>query len=120
MSNVCHFVDLAYQLCGRPLPQRVTTVHGTKGRPDENAIVAATFADGSLATIVFSMAASPHEYVSVERGGIACNCGTTHAWRRPLTAAWSANGVMPRTLATPPDPGFHPRLSRITIAVLLA
>ncbi len=70
VSNVCHFLDLAHQIAGRPLPQRVTAVHGAAGRPDENAVVAVTFADGSAARVRFSKACDEHELVSVHRGGL--------------------------------------------------
>ena len=68
VSNVCHFLDLAHQIAGRPRPEHVTSVHDTRGRPDENATITATFADGSVATVLFSQAGSPHERVTVQRG----------------------------------------------------
>jgi predicted dehydrogenase len=70
VSNVCHFLDLAHQITGRSLPQRVTTVATSEGRPDENALVSVRFADGSCAKIVFAKTANPQEHVFVQRGGM--------------------------------------------------
>jgi predicted dehydrogenase len=70
ISNVCHFLDLAYYLC-RSMPVSVSTVHGTHGRPDEHAAITATFEDGSLANVLFTRIGSPLEYVFVQRGSLS-------------------------------------------------
>jgi predicted dehydrogenase len=70
LGEVCHFVDLLQHLAGAP-PRRVfaeSIAGDTRYRGDDNVSLTLRFADGSLATVVYTAAGDsrvPKEYLEV-------------------------------------------------------
>lgn len=54
ISNICHFTDYAFQLLGYSTPVSVMASPSTSGRLDQNVVVSITFADGSIASILYT------------------------------------------------------------------
>jgi hypothetical protein len=69
-GEVCHFIDTAQALVGRPVEDVTALSGGGPGGPGDDAAVALRFADGSLAAIGYSSAVptAGKEWVEVHAG----------------------------------------------------
>lgn len=54
ISNTCHFIDLALQVCGEAAPVRVTAMPSEVGRRDKNVNLSIAWSDGSIASITYT------------------------------------------------------------------
>jgi predicted dehydrogenase len=116
LGEVCHFVDLLQHLAGAP-PQRVfaeSIAGDTRYRGDDNVVLTLHFADGSVATVVYTAMGDsriPKEYLEVfgeGRGAILEDFRTLSLTRDGKTRkARSANQ----------DKGFEEEMRRFLSAV---
>ena len=70
LGEVCHFVDTAQALVGAPIEDVTALAGGGPRGPQDDAVVALRFADGSLATIGYGSAApsAGKEWIEVHAG----------------------------------------------------
>jgi predicted dehydrogenase/threonine dehydrogenase-like Zn-dependent dehydrogenase len=70
LGEVCHFVDTAQALIGAPIEDVTALTGGGPRGPQDDAVVALRFADGSLATISYGSAApcAGKEWIEVHAG----------------------------------------------------
>ena len=70
LGEVCHFVDTAQALVGTPIEDVTALAGGGPRGPQDDAVVALRFADGSLATISYGSAApsAGKEWIEVHAG----------------------------------------------------
>jgi predicted dehydrogenase/threonine dehydrogenase-like Zn-dependent dehydrogenase len=70
LGEVCHFVDTAQALIGAPIEDVTALAGGGPIGPEDDAVVALRFADGSLATIGYGSAvpSAGKEWIEVQAG----------------------------------------------------
>jgi predicted dehydrogenase len=116
LGEVCHFVDLLQHLAGAP-PRRVfaeSIAGDTRYRGDDNLSLTLRFADGSLATVVYTAAGDPRipkEYLEVfgeGRGAILEDFRTLSLTR---------DGGTRKLRSANQDKGFEEEMRRFLAAV---
>jgi len=92
LGNMCHWVDLAYFLTGRATPHQVAGLTAPRGRFDDNCSATISFADGSMATIIFSgrgdQMQGAQEFIEIRRGGLTAQIHDFHELRVLRDGRW--------------------------------